>query len=83
MYTHRGMLAEEVRKQQRMAQAHALMGIPYVAPKKIAAAPPARGADGRTALATLALSMVDDPTAASSAAPKSLSHPPVPKGQRD
>eukprot|EP00972_Heterocapsa_arctica_P038725 5707610-Heterocapsa_arctica.AAC.1 len=39
MYTHRGMLAAEVKKQQKLAEGSALLGLPYVAPKKVAAAP--------------------------------------------
>eukprot|EP00972_Heterocapsa_arctica_P105431 15535667-Heterocapsa_arctica.AAC.1 len=56
MYAKRGMLAQEVRHQQRQAQAAALIGVQYV-PPKINPAAPARVV-GLTPLAQLAQGLV-------------------------
>eukprot|EP00972_Heterocapsa_arctica_P086690 12779016-Heterocapsa_arctica.AAC.1 len=78
MYAKRGMLAQEVRRQERKAQAAALMGIQYV-PPKINLAAPARVV-GKTPLAALAQGLVASQSlaSASGAVPDSCSWAPAP-----
>eukprot|EP00972_Heterocapsa_arctica_P031599 4654490-Heterocapsa_arctica.AAC.1 len=57
MYAMRGMLAQEARKQEKKAEGAALLGIPYVPPRKVIAAP-SRTISGLTPLAELAQGLV-------------------------
>eukprot|EP00972_Heterocapsa_arctica_P083601 12319115-Heterocapsa_arctica.AAC.1 len=75
MYTKRGMLAAEVTKQQKLVAANTLLGC----------SAPFLSAEGKTPLAALAQHIVGShghaPKAASSAAPRFLTPPPVPQGK--
>eukprot|EP00972_Heterocapsa_arctica_P090660 13377761-Heterocapsa_arctica.AAC.1 len=69
MYAHRGLLAAETTKQLKLAQLAALRGREFVAVAPVVEAPAVK-AKGVNPLAAMVRSLVNDPKAVPSAAPK-------------